>query len=76
MQRVAPSLPQLLARLATAETLQVDALEACTELHATLYSEAVLRDELRRLLHQPCYALPFMQAGRLVAVRAPLPPAL
>ena len=65
---------QLMARLATDETLQLDALEACTELHATLYSEAVLRDELRRLLHQPCYALPFMQAGRLVAVRAPLPP--
>ena len=64
---------RLLAQLSSDEELVVSDLEAATELHATLYSEATLRDELRLVLHRPVYALPFMQAGRLVAVRAPLP---
>ena len=56
-----------------APELALEAAEATAELHAALFSEASLKDELRDALNEPAVSLPFLQSGRLVQVRAPPP---
>ena len=53
---------QLMRRLGSAE-LTLPNLEIATELNATIYAEAALRDELRTIVNLPIHALPFMQVG-------------
>ena len=61
-----------LERLSSPE-LVMDDLEAVAELHAALYAERGVRDELRAIVNRPIHSLPFVQAGRLCQVRAPCP---
>ena len=57
----------------SAPEIQLDRLEAVTELHATLFSELALRDEIRAIVNEPIHSVPYLQPGRLVQVRAAAP---